>query len=87
MFCRNTSKIALINAINDYSNYPSGNYINWDFVEAYMLVELYGPVTLHRTIVPSLEYYTWFDRAVGLYIDEFGEPTKDKADGTRLGEE
>jgi hypothetical protein len=86
-FCRNVSRLAFINAINDFDNYPSGNFIDWDYVDAYMLLELYGNVAQPKTVTPTAEYYTWYDRAVGLYIDEFGEPRMKDADGTRLGDE
>jgi len=76
--CRISATNALMKSINDPVNYPSGDYIDWDCVEADVFIELY--VSQGKSRVDSDKHYQWYDRAVGLYIDEFGEPrlTDDK---------
>lgn len=73
-FCRIASTNALNKAIDAPENYPSGNYIDWNFVESYMFLELYATKSIKDHVTPTQAYYTWYDRAVGLYIDQYGEP-------------
>jgi hypothetical protein len=75
-FDRIAAMNALSRAINEDSNYSDNQTIDWELVDTQVYLELYDKYTCEN--VPISEHYLWYDRAVALYIDEFGEPTLGK---------
>lgn len=74
-FCRITSENAFNKAILDKDNYPNGDYIDWNMVEYDVSLEIKKNVNCSLQLK---KHYVWFDRAVGLYIDKYGDPNLQK---------